>query len=111
MTRRVFNAGNEFHGLQEALEAVMNEDDGSELDLVVIPPEPSVLTDEEEGNEDNIESNTVPRDIPRESRIFALLRDLRAAGYRATGTVREGRTKKCPPSIRKGYEEEKPRRV
>lgn len=29
-----------------------------------------------------------------------LLRDLREAGYRATGTVRENRTKKCPVSIK-----------
>lgn len=70
MTRRVFSGGNEYHGLQEALEAVMDEDDGAEIDLVVIPPEPSVLTDEEEGDEDNIESNTVPRDIPGRVEVF-----------------------------------------
>lgn len=50
-------------GLQEAIEAVMDEEgDVGEIDLVALPPEPGVVTDEEEGDDDNLQTNAFPRD-------------------------------------------------
>lgn len=70
MAKRTFSSVNEYCGLEEALNAVMLEEDDASIDLVTLPPEPSVLTDEEEGDEDNIQSNTVPRDIPGRIEVF-----------------------------------------
>jgi hypothetical protein len=52
-----------YHGLQEAAEAIENHSQG-EVDVVVLPPEPDVLTDEEELDDDNIMENQLPRDVP-----------------------------------------------
>lgn len=71
MAKRTFSSHNDYLGLQEALDAVMlEEDDVTEIDLVALPPEPSVLTDEEEGDEDHIQSNAIPRDIPGRVEVF-----------------------------------------
>lgn len=70
MSKRTFAVSDSYHGLQEALEAIMGEDDDVDMDLVVLPPEPSMLTDEEEGDDDNIIANDVPGDIPGNVEVF-----------------------------------------
>lgn len=71
MARKVFSGHNDYQGLEEALQAIFNEEsDIGEVDLVALPPKPSVVTDEEEGNDDNIRSNVIPRDIPGRVEVF-----------------------------------------
>jgi hypothetical protein len=41
-----------------------------DVDLVVLPPEPSDLTDEEEVDEDDVATNEKPRDIPGNLEVF-----------------------------------------
>lgn len=95
-------------GLQEAIDAVMKEeDDVAEIDLVAIPPEPSVVTDEEEGEEDNLHSNTFPRDIPGRVEIFPNREeeDWDSSDEETLGAVKRRRTnfeeprwRKCEPT-------------
>ena len=81
MTRRTFSGCNKYQGLQEAIEAVIiEEEDVEEADLVALPPEPSVVTDEEEGDDDNIQSTAIPRDIPDRGKVFTN-RDNRQTTY------------------------------
>ncbi|KAL3289980.1 hypothetical protein HHI36_023361, partial [Cryptolaemus montrouzieri] len=47
--RRRFSASNNYWGLKEAINSIEEDSvDGFEYDLAIIPPEPSVVTDEEE---------------------------------------------------------------
>ena len=70
MTRRTFSGCNKYQGLQEAIEAVIiQEEDVGEVDLVALPPEPTVVTDKEE-NDDNIQSTAIPRDMPDKVEVF-----------------------------------------
>lgn len=77
MAKRSFNVRNDYQELEEALENILAEDDDPDVsyDLVAIPPNPSVLTDEEEGDEDNIQQNILPRDIPGRVEVFVPQRD------------------------------------
>lgn len=71
MSTRQFEVSDNYHGLQEAVDAIMAEEDSDvEFDIVALPPEPSILTDEEEGDEDNIFTNDMPRDIPGNVQVF-----------------------------------------
>lgn len=47
MTKRSFNVGNDYRGLEEAIESIFNEEDNPDItyDIVAIPPDPTVLTD------------------------------------------------------------------
>lgn len=45
MPRQAFGSHNDYHGLQEALEAIMDEPDPDAEILVALLPDPSVLTD------------------------------------------------------------------
>ena len=70
MTRRTFSGCNKYQGLQEEIEAIIIEEDVGEVDLVALPPEPSVVTDKEEGDDDNKQSTAIPRDIPDRVEVF-----------------------------------------
>lgn len=70
--KRSFDVANDFQGFEEAIENILNDGDDHDVsyDLVAIPPHPSILTDIEEGDEDDVQQNTtpwyivLPRDIP-----------------------------------------------
>ncbi|KAL4713465.1 hypothetical protein ACJJTC_010450 [Scirpophaga incertulas] len=58
-------------GLEEAVNTILEDsDDGFEYDLTIFPPEPSVVTDEEEGSDGGQISSTLPNDIPGEIEVF-----------------------------------------
>ncbi|GBP89343.1 PiggyBac transposable element-derived protein 3 [Eumeta japonica] len=61
MTR--FYAANQYRGLEEAVNAIAGDESDNEYDLIILPPEPDVLTDVEEG-EDDLQTSELPRDIP-----------------------------------------------
>ncbi|CAK1592870.1 unnamed protein product [Parnassius mnemosyne] len=65
MSRKMFYGSNSFIGLEEAIEAVTaDSDDDRAYDLAIIPPDPSVVTDEEEGSDEDMVTYTLPRDVP-----------------------------------------------
>lgn len=65
MAKQSFNSANNYRGLQEAIASIFEDSDSDDnYDLLAIPPDPSILTDEDEGDEDNIHGNVFPRDIP-----------------------------------------------
>ncbi|KAG7295626.1 hypothetical protein JYU34_021902 [Plutella xylostella] len=65
MSHKIFSHENSFRGLQEAIEAVLEDsDDDREYDLAIIPPKPSVVTDEEEQSDEDMVTSTLPRDFP-----------------------------------------------
>lgn len=56
---------NNYVGLEEAIESIMcDEENNSEYDILLLPPNPAVVSDEEEGNEDDLTLSTFPRDVP-----------------------------------------------
>lgn len=60
--RNVFTS---YKRLEEALESIMaDESNDEEYDMVLVPPDPAVVSDEEEGNEDNLASSRFPMDVP-----------------------------------------------
>ncbi|KAG7306744.1 hypothetical protein JYU34_008175 [Plutella xylostella] len=64
MSRKIFSHENSFRGLHEAIEAVLEDsDDDREYDLAIIPPNPSVVTDEEEQSDEDKVTSTLPRDV------------------------------------------------
>lgn len=66
-----FRASSHFRGLEEAVNTIIEDnDDVLEYDLVIIPPEPSVLTDEEEVFDDNKTSTILPNDVSGEVEVF-----------------------------------------
>ncbi|XP_017491141.1 PREDICTED: vacuolar amino acid transporter 4-like, partial [Rhagoletis zephyria] len=53
--RKIFKGQKDFLPLQEAVDWIMeNEDNDSEYDILVIPPDPAIVSDEEEVNEDDL---------------------------------------------------------
>lgn len=76
MSKKVFSARGHYQGLEDALAAVMEEEESDvDVDLVVLPPNASVLTDEEEGDEDDIITSHVPVDIPGPVEVFTRSED------------------------------------
>ena len=60
MIRWTFSGCNKNQSLQEAIEAVIiEEEDVREVDLVALPPESRVVTDEDKGDDDNIQSTAI----------------------------------------------------
>ncbi|CAG5046060.1 unnamed protein product [Parnassius apollo] len=61
MSRKMFSGTNSFTGLEEATEALTaDSDDDLEYDLAIIPPDPSVVTDDEEGSDQDMVTYTLP---------------------------------------------------
>lgn len=57
--------------MEEAVNLIEEDsDDALEYDLAIIPPEPSVVTDEEEGFDDNSVSRNLPNDVPGNIELF-----------------------------------------
>jgi hypothetical protein len=60
--RNVFTS---YKRLGEALESIIaDESNDEEYDMVLVPPDPAVVSDEEEGNEDNLATSRFPMDVP-----------------------------------------------
>lgn len=71
MSKRVFTRSDEYKGLKDALAALVNySGDDKEYELVTIPREQSCLTDEEEGDEDELVQNDLTRDVPGRIEVF-----------------------------------------
>ncbi|KAK9751433.1 hypothetical protein QE152_g5029 [Popillia japonica] len=51
-----------FHTLPEAADEIENYE--GEIDVILVPPEPDILTDEEEQDDDNIMESQIPNDVP-----------------------------------------------
>jgi hypothetical protein len=69
--KRNFRASNNFQGLEEAIDTIGEDsNDGLEYDLAIIPPEPSVVTDEEEDFDDDLRPSSFPKDIPGNIEVF-----------------------------------------
>ncbi|CAG4937083.1 unnamed protein product [Parnassius apollo] len=66
MTNRcVFSNKNNYSKLEEALQSILaGEDQDVDYDVVLLPPDSATVSDEEEGNEDELVSSTLPRDVP-----------------------------------------------
>ncbi|CAH2087566.1 unnamed protein product [Euphydryas editha] len=63
--KQYFSGSNNFRGLEEAINTLAedSDDDLEYYDLAIIPPEPSVVTDEEEGDVD-MTLRCLPNDVP-----------------------------------------------
>lgn len=62
---RVFTSKNNYAKLEEAIEAVIaDENDDVEYDVLLLPPELAVVSDEEEGNDDDLTCSTLPKEVP-----------------------------------------------
>ncbi|CAD7014764.1 unnamed protein product [Ceratitis capitata] len=91
-TKRKLTNKQNYLGLEDAVEFIIDDkiEDG-EYDLVIVPPDLRVVSDEKEENEDDLDSST----FPLSDKMFKnLLHDFRLLGYRATGTICENRTKR-----------------
>ncbi|KAL3282504.1 hypothetical protein HHI36_005686, partial [Cryptolaemus montrouzieri] len=58
------SANNIYLGLEKAINSIEDSDDGFEYDLTIIRPESSVVTDEEEGFDDENLPTNLPNDVP-----------------------------------------------
>ncbi|XP_065370926.1 piggyBac transposable element-derived protein 2-like, partial [Calliphora vicina] len=65
-----------FKGLQEAVDSILADSEDEDIDMVIIPPNPSELTDEEEGVEDDMISSALPQDIPGTIDVFVNRRNI-----------------------------------
>ncbi|CAG4992986.1 unnamed protein product [Parnassius apollo] len=74
MSRKMFFGTNRFIGLDEAIaEVTANSYDDREYDLVIIPPNSSVVTDEEGGTDEDMVTYTLPRYVS--DNIDVMVRD------------------------------------
>lgn len=64
MKKQRFTAQTSYRGLQEAIEALLQDSEDDECTLAIIPPDPSALTDEEEGADEDMAACTIPQDVP-----------------------------------------------
>lgn len=62
----------DYNRLEEAVNAILCDSDSeAEYDFAVIPPEPSVLTDEEEGSDEDMLFVSLPKDVPGNIEVFS----------------------------------------
>ncbi|CAH2101338.1 unnamed protein product [Euphydryas editha] len=68
--KQYFSGSNNFRGLEEAINTLAEDsDDDLEYDLAIIPSEPSVVTDEEDGNDDMM-LRCLPNDVPGNIEVY-----------------------------------------
>jgi DNA excision repair protein ERCC-6 len=71
MDNVIFKGKTNFQGLEEFLDCYMEDEDlENNIDCVIIPPEPDVLTDEEDFDDNEMDNFELPRDIPGTIEIF-----------------------------------------
>ncbi|KAL4717330.1 hypothetical protein ACJJTC_017217 [Scirpophaga incertulas] len=69
--QRRFSVSYNYLDLKETVNTILEDsDDGLEYCLTIFPPEPSIITAEEEGSDDGQISSTLPNDIPGEIWVF-----------------------------------------
>ncbi|CAB3241241.1 unnamed protein product [Arctia plantaginis] len=69
--RRRFSASNDSKSLEEAVNSIEEDsEDVLEYDLAMIPPEPSVVTDDEEGFDDDNVLRNLQNDVPGNIEVF-----------------------------------------
>ncbi|KAL3265814.1 hypothetical protein HHI36_010011 [Cryptolaemus montrouzieri] len=69
--RRRVSASNNYVGSQEAINSIEEDsDDGFEYDLAIIPPELSIVPDEEKGFDDENLPTNLPNDVPGNKEVF-----------------------------------------
>ncbi|CAG5054238.1 unnamed protein product [Parnassius apollo] len=62
--RHVFTSQNNYARLEEALESIVSdENNDAQYDVFLLPPDPAIVSDEEEGNEDDLSSTTLHNDF------------------------------------------------
>lgn len=64
--RYTFTRNKNYFGLEEAIQDIISQDneDDATYDVFMLPPNPGVITDEEEGGDDDLYGNKLPRDVP-----------------------------------------------
>nr|XP_026496763.1 piggyBac transposable element-derived protein 2-like [Vanessa tameamea] len=71
MSSKHLNVSNYYNGLEEAVIAVLEDSDSEAYyEFAIIPPEPSIVTDEEEGADEAIITASLPRDVPGNIEVF-----------------------------------------
>lgn len=71
MSSKRFNVSTNYSGLEEAVQAVLQDSHSEgEYEFAIIPPDPSVVTDEEEGAEEDMLTASMPRDVPGNIEVF-----------------------------------------
>ncbi|XP_013193343.1 piggyBac transposable element-derived protein 3 isoform X2 [Amyelois transitella] len=69
--KQTFSASNNYRGLEDAIHDIIEDsDDGLEYDLAIIPPDPSIVTDEEEGFDEDLMPSSLPNDVPGNIEVF-----------------------------------------
>ncbi|KAL3266965.1 hypothetical protein HHI36_011114 [Cryptolaemus montrouzieri] len=63
--RRSFSLQNHYFQLEEAVNSIIAEENDNAYDFLIVPPDPGAITDEEEGPEDDLVTQALPRDVPR----------------------------------------------
>lgn len=58
--------GQRYKTLGQAIETIISKDDDTPVDIVLIPPEVDIQTDEEDFDDDNLFSSSIPKDVPGE---------------------------------------------
>lgn len=55
-----------YFGLEDAIHDIISQDSEDDVtyDVFMLPPDPDVITDEEEGGDDDLYGNKLPRDVP-----------------------------------------------
>lgn len=70
--RNTFRGQNDFLRLQEAIEQLMENDDiDAEYDILVEPPDTAFISDEDEGNEDDLLCINMPNDVPEKIELVS----------------------------------------
>ncbi|KAL3267920.1 hypothetical protein HHI36_007058 [Cryptolaemus montrouzieri] len=62
--RRSFLLQNHYFQSEEAVNSIIAEEDDNAYDILIVPPDPGAITDEEEGPEDDLVTQALPRDVP-----------------------------------------------
>lgn len=72
MTSRHFEASINYNWLEDAIEAVLHEShDDVNNDFAIVPPSPIVVTDEEEGADEDMVTSSLPRDFLWNNKVLA----------------------------------------
>nr|XP_026496431.1 piggyBac transposable element-derived protein 2-like [Vanessa tameamea] len=76
MSSKRLNVSNYYNGLEEAVIAVLEDSDSeADYEFAIIPPEPSIVTDEEEGADEAMITASLPRDVPGNIEVFRSNKD------------------------------------
>lgn len=64
--RDTFTYNKNYFGLEEAIHDIISQDSDADAtyDVLILPPNPGVITDEEEGEDDDLYGSKLPRDVP-----------------------------------------------